>query len=82
MESNHDHIKLTTSEIGTLWSTYIENTALRCFYKHFLQHLHEHDIKSITEEVLTLVEKIIGKVKTIFEEENIPILFKMFISRN
>lgn len=73
MENNHKQIKLTTSEIGCLWSTYLENTAVRCFYKHFLQHLQDHDIKSITEEVLTLVEKIIEKIKTIFEEENIPI---------
>jgi hypothetical protein len=73
MERNHVNIKLTTSEIGCLWSTYIENTALRCFYKHFLQHLQDPDIKSITEEAFTLVEKIIEKVKTIFEEENIPI---------
>lgn len=73
MENNHNHIKLTTSEIGSLWSTYIENTAVRCFYKHFLQHLEDTEIKTIIEEVLILVEKVIGKIKKIFEEENIPI---------
>ena len=30
------NIKLTTAEIATLWKTYIQNKAVRCFYKHFL----------------------------------------------
>jgi len=71
MESNHEYIKLTTAEIGVLWSTYIENTAIRCFYKHFLQHLQDVEIKAIIEETLNLVENNIEKIKSIFEEENI-----------
>ncbi|MEK5443621.1 DUF3231 family protein [Fredinandcohnia sp. FSL W7-1320] len=67
------NIKLTTAEIGTLWTIYTENTALRCFYMHFLQHLQDAEIKSIIEEVLTLVETVAGKVKFIFKEESIPI---------
>lgn len=66
-------VKLTTAEIGTLWTIYTENTALRCFYKHFFQYLQDVEIKSVIEEVLNLVETHIQKVKRIFEEENIPI---------
>ncbi len=73
MENNHDDIKLTTAEIGTLWTIYTENTALRCFYKHFLQYLQDAQIKEVIEEVLTLVETHVEKVKNIFEAENIPI---------
>jgi len=67
------NIKLTTAEISTLWKTYIQNTAVRCFYKHFLQHLQDIEIKSIIEEVMVLVETVIGKIETIFEKENFPI---------
>jgi len=67
------NIKLTTAEIATLWKTYIQNTAVRCFYKHFLQSIQDDEIKSIIEEVTVLVETIIRKVETIFEEENFPI---------
>ncbi|MBY0030784.1 DUF3231 family protein [Priestia aryabhattai] len=67
------NIKLTTAEIATLWKTYIHNTAVRCFYKHFLQHLQDVEIKSIIEEVVVLVETVIGKIEAIFEKENFPI---------
>jgi hypothetical protein len=67
------NIKLTTAEISTLWKTYIQNTAVRCFYKHFLQYLQDVEIKSILEEVVVLVETVIGKVEMIFEKENFPI---------
>ncbi|MBY0099421.1 DUF3231 family protein [Mesobacillus maritimus] len=67
------NIKLTTAEIATLWKTYIQNTAVRCFYKHFFQSIQDDEIKSIIEEVTVLVETIIQKVETIFEEENFPI---------
>ncbi|MCM3569790.1 DUF3231 family protein [Neobacillus mesonae] len=70
MEKNN--IKLTAAEIASLWKTYIQSTAVRCFYKHFLQHLQDTEIQSIVEEFMILVETIIGKVKTIFEEENFP----------
>jgi Protein of unknown function (DUF3231) len=67
------NIKLTTAEIAALWRTYIQNTAVRCFYKHFLQYLQDEEIKSIIEEVVVIVETIIGKIKTIFEKESFPI---------
>jgi len=66
-------IKLTTAEIATLWKTYIQNTAVRCFYKHFLTYLQDAEIKSIIEEVVVLVEDIIGKIESIFEQEQFPI---------
>lgn len=71
MEKNN--MKLTTSEIGTLWTIYMQNTAVRCFYKHFLQYVQDADIKLLIQEVLTLVETHIEKVKFIFEKETIPI---------
>lgn len=67
------NIKLTTAEIAILWKTYIQNTAVRCFYKHFLQYLQDEEIKSIIEEAIVLIETIIGKVEKIFEKENFPI---------
>lgn len=67
------NIKLTISEISALWRHYNENTAIRCFYKHFLQHLQDAEIKSIVEEILALIESHIKKIETIFSDENYPI---------
>lgn len=66
-------VKLTTAEIAALWKIYQSNTAVRCFYKHFQQHLQDKKIKSIIEEVLALVESIIEKIEYIFKEEGFPI---------
>ena len=68
----NNNIKLTAPEIAVLWTTYIENTAIRCFYKHFLQHLQDDEIKSITEEALAIVEGSIKKMESIFLDENFP----------
>ncbi|MCR2821556.1 DUF3231 family protein [Lederbergia panacisoli] len=67
------NIKLTASEIAALWKTYIQSTAVRCFYKHFYHHLQDKDIKSVVKECMVLVESVIGKIETIFKKENFPI---------
>ncbi|ULT59457.1 DUF3231 family protein [Neobacillus drentensis] len=67
------NIKLTTAEIAALWRHYNDNTAVRCFYKHFLQHLQDDEIKSIVEEALVLIESHINKIEAIFSDENFPI---------
>ncbi|MEO2076024.1 MAG: DUF3231 family protein [Bacillus sp. (in: firmicutes)] len=66
-------IKLTTAEIGTLWMTYIQNSAMWCFYKHFLRYLQDVEIKTTIEEALHLVETHNKKIKMIFTKENIPV---------
>ncbi|MBD1379384.1 DUF3231 family protein [Metabacillus arenae] len=67
------HIQLTTPEITALWTTYIQNSATICFYKHFLQHLQDLEIKPIVDEALFLGQSYIKKIETIFTEEGIPI---------
>lgn len=70
---DNNNIKLTSAEIGSLWSTYIQNTATRCFYKHFLQHLDDPEIKPIVQEALSLSEEVVQKIKEFFETENFPL---------
>jgi len=66
-------IKLTSSEIAALWSTFIQNTATRCFYKHFLQSIDDPEIKPIVQEALTLAEEVVQKIIEILERENFPV---------
>jgi hypothetical protein len=66
-------IQLTSAEIGLLWSTYIQNTATQCFYKHFLQGLEDPDIKPIVQKALAISEGFVEKIKRIFMLENFPI---------
>lgn len=67
------NIKMTTTDIAALWKTYIQSTAVRCFHKHFLQHLQDVEIKPIVEEAKGLADTVIKKIESIFEKENFPI---------
>ena len=46
------NIRLTSPEIAALWTTYIQNSATICFYKHFLQHTTDSEIKHVVQEAL------------------------------
>ncbi|MBO1510937.1 DUF3231 family protein [Metabacillus bambusae] len=70
---NEHNIQLTTPEITALWTTYMQNSATICFYKHFLHYLQDLKIKPIVEEALLLEQAYIKKIETIFVEENFPI---------
>lgn len=67
------NIQLTTPEITALWTTYIQNSATVCFYKHFLQHVQDLEIKPIVEEAIGLEHSYIKKIENIFIEERFPI---------
>jgi len=67
------NIQLTTPEIASLWTSYIQNSATICFYKHFLQYLQDSEIKPIVEEALFLEQSYIKNIETIFNEEGFPI---------
>ncbi|WLD95261.1 DUF3231 family protein [Alkalihalobacillus sp. AL-G] len=68
-----DNINLTSPEIAALWSTYLQSTAENCFYKHFLQHTSDVEIKPLLEEALVLNEGYIQEIKAIFTTEIFPI---------
>jgi hypothetical protein len=51
----------------------MQNTAQRCFYQHFLQHLQDAEIKSIIKEVLVLIEANTKQIKKVFLKENFPV---------
>lgn len=70
MESEHN-TKLTSSEIGSLWSTYINNTMSVCVLQYFIKNVNDPDIKSVLEYALDSSEKIVSKITEILKEENL-----------
>jgi hypothetical protein len=73
MESNHDNVTLTSTEMGKLWTTYMGNTLAKCVLRYYLQHINDQDIKKVLESALNLSEALVGKIKEIFIQENFPI---------
>jgi Protein of unknown function (DUF3231) len=65
--------KLTSAEMGKLWATYMGNSMAICVISCYLQHVEDHDIKSLLEDALNLSTELLEMTKEIFEKENFPI---------
>ncbi|WP_254871073.1 DUF3231 family protein [Bacillus sp. Marseille-Q1617] len=67
------NIPLTTAEITALWVSYMNCSATICFYKYFLHHNEDQEIKGLLKDVLISCNDTVKKVKNIFEEEDFPV---------
>jgi hypothetical protein len=70
-KSEHN-IRLTTSEIGSLWSKYQNDSMVICVMKHFLEKVEDSEVKPIIEYALSLSEKHVQMISAIFKHENHP----------
>ena len=67
------NIRLTTSEISTLWTTYIKSSALNCFYTHFLTYLRDETIISLIEDSLKTNVETMREIEKLCVSEGFPI---------
>jgi hypothetical protein len=68
-----DNIRLTSSEIGELFSVYTFNSASKCELSYFIKKVHDPDIKSVLEFALDSANKAVKQVADIFNTINHPI---------
>jgi hypothetical protein len=68
----HD-AKLTSAEMGVLWSQYLADTMSICVFKHFLQHVDDANTRSLIEHSLQLAQGHIQTITQLFNQENFPI---------
>jgi hypothetical protein len=73
METNHDHIKLTASELSYLWTSYLADSMAVCVLQYFLVHMDDKDIKTLTAHALDLSKKHVDFIHEIFTKERIQI---------
>ncbi|MFK7691642.1 DUF3231 family protein [Paenibacillus sp. HJGM_3] len=73
-ETEHS-IRITSPEMGSLWSAYLNDTMAICVTKHMLEKVEDTEIKPIFELALSLAEQHIQTITEIFKEENFPIPF-------
>lgn len=67
------HEKLTSTEMGKLWATYMGNTMSQCVLTYYLRHVDDNDINKVLQDALELSKTFVDGVKKIFDEENFPI---------
>jgi hypothetical protein len=66
-------IRLSSTEIAGLWSTYIQDSANICVSKYFLKHMQDQEIKPIIEQTIQIATNHLNIIIQIFNEESIPI---------
>ncbi|MEY2196810.1 DUF3231 family protein [Neobacillus sp. BF23-41] len=72
METNNP-IRLTAPEMASLWTLYIFDTMSICFFRYALEHIEDHDVKSIYQTALGLSQKHVQKITEFMVNENYPI---------
>jgi hypothetical protein len=72
MESKH-HVKLTASELGTLWTTYETDSMINCMLKYFLEKVEDDEIRAVLDQALEITQKSVTTITDIFMKENIPV---------
>jgi len=72
MEAKTD-IRLTSAEIGALWTTYMNDTLAVCSLKYFIEKVKDTDVKPHLEYALSQSEKHIKTIVAVFQSEGYPI---------
>ncbi|TKD72226.1 DUF3231 family protein [Pseudalkalibacillus hwajinpoensis] len=73
MKKKRHLTKSTASELGILWSQYINDSLSRCILRYFLFHIEDEQIKDVVQNALTLSEAHLEKIKQFLSLENYPI---------
>ncbi|ULT58755.1 DUF3231 family protein [Neobacillus drentensis] len=73
MSEKVEIIKLTSAEISTLWSTYLNVNVVNCFMTHYLETCNDPDILEILKETNHFAEKHQNEIEQLFLKEKIAI---------
>ncbi|KIL38161.1 sugar isomerase [Gordoniibacillus kamchatkensis] len=72
-EAKQVNIEFTCTEIGGLWSVYIQESMSACFLTYFLHHLQDAEIAPLAKEALEIAKDRLAKMKQLFMDENFPV---------
>ncbi|MGD6775844.1 DUF3231 family protein [Sutcliffiella horikoshii] len=73
MENSHNHIRLTSAEIGHLWSSYLFETSVHHMFRYFLVHVDDPDVARFLEQCLNTSKRHVHRYMDIFKKERFPI---------
>ena len=70
---DENKLKLTSSEIGTLWGEYINGTATDVINRYMVSIIEDEQIKAIFEDAILTFEKQKKQIVTFMEKDGFPI---------
>jgi hypothetical protein len=69
----YGELKLTSSEIGTLWGEYVNGTAIDVVNRYMYSIIEDGAIKAIFNDAIKTFEKQKNQLVTFFEKEGFPV---------
>jgi hypothetical protein len=70
---NQNTLKLTSSEIGTLWGQYVNGTMTDIVNRYMFSIIEDEAIKAIFEEAITIFERQKKQIVNFIENEEFPV---------
>ncbi|TDK59384.1 DUF3231 family protein [Bacillus salipaludis] len=64
---------LTSAEATTLWGAYINDSAIKCKFEHFLSKMEDIEIKPLMQHALDIANGNLKTLREILNKENYPI---------
>lgn len=68
-----DNLRLVATEVGCLWTQYMNDSLGRCVLRYFLSKTEDREIRPVVEFALGLSQKHLDSITQIFNNEGIPI---------
>ena len=68
-----DKLKLTSSEIGTLWGEYVTGTAVDIVNRYMISIIEDESIKAVFEDAIKTFEKQKQQIVVFLEKEKFPV---------
>lgn len=65
-------IDLTSSEIGFLWTQYVQSTMTVQILSYFLETVEDEEIKSVIQFALEFAKYVVDETSNAFKNENLP----------
>ncbi|MDP4108153.1 MAG: DUF3231 family protein [Bacillota bacterium] len=69
----NDNLKLTSSEIGTLWGEYINGTMIEIVNKYMISILEDEEVKNVFEIAIETWEKQKKQLVSFMEKDGFPV---------
>lgn len=66
-------IPLVSSEISGIWNSYMDESVLVCILKYFSNRVDDYEIRTLMQEALNLSSGRVSFLKTMFNQENLPV---------
>ncbi|WP_371372807.1 DUF3231 family protein [Sporomusa aerivorans] len=70
---SHNSIRLTSVELGFLWSTYMLESLVHHAHKYFVSHIEDENLKSLSQYILDSTGCSLAYLTDLFGQESIPL---------